>query len=447
MNVEALKDIATDGVARALHAGADEAEVFVQFDREAGVDLQKDDVHTATTSEETIIGVRVFRGGALGFASVNGTEHLDLACREAVALARVSPVDPANGLGDPRPLPMLAEPVDQRLAEFDVEALVDIASRVLARIAAADPRVRVDSGAVSAGLSGRAVASSRGVLAADLQAAAGLGLFGMAVSGDDVGSFDTEGHRVRGAAELEAEFLAAADRFVIKTLGALDARKGESFRGTVILTPEVVRDFVLGNLLAVLDAKAVRNGKSPYADKIGSAIAASSLTLRDDPHRPRAARTAAFDREGMPTAPLTILDRGVLGGFLADVHEARARGVPPPGHARGGAGTLPSIGPSNLTLAPGEIPFSKLCCDPARAVLVSRFSGACNPVTGEFSGVVKGGFLLRQGERRPLKETLIAGNLHTLLLSVSGLSKEVRNLSGHSLLPALRVEDISVTAG
>ena len=110
------------------------------------------------------------------------------------------------------------------------------------------------------------------------------------------------------------------------------------------------------------------------------------------------------------------------------------------------ATSQPAIGVSNLLVSPGESSLDELCRLP-RVVLVNRFSGSSDPVTGEFSGVVKGGFLLRGGERIPLRETLIAGNLYSLLRSISGISRERENLNGRARIPALRIEDVSVTAG
>lgn len=136
----------------------------------------------------------------------------------------------------------------------------------------------------------------------------------------------------------------------------------------------------------------------------------------------------------------------MLRGFLYDVYEARAAKVRPTGHARGGATSQPMIGVSNLLVSAGEPSLDELCRLP-RVVLVNRFSGSSDPVTGEFSGVVKGGVLIRDGERIPLRETMIAGNLYELLRQISGVSRERENLYGRALVPALRVEDVSVTAG
>jgi len=434
-------------VRNARGLGADQVEVFATAHRSTQVDLQKDDVHTASTEEETTFGVRVFKGGSLGFSTVNGRAHLDEACLEALALAAAAPADARNGLAEPGEVKPFERPLDAAIEQLDVASLVEHAAELLARIRDRDARVRVDSGSVSAQQLARAVASSTGVALCDASAHASADVFGMAVDGSDVGSFDTEGIAVLHAAELGAQIPLMAERFVEKCVGALGARKAESFRGSVVLAPEVVATFVLGNLFPVLSGKAVRTGRSPLAGRIGQRVAEPSLSVIDDGRLLEGVSSGAFDREGTATRRNVLIENGVLRGFLYDVYEARAAGVAPTGNGRGGAGSLPAIAPCNVIVPPGAAAYAALCGEPERAVLVSRFSGSSNPISGEFSGVVKGGFLLRKGERIPIRETLVAGNLYDLLGAISGVSKEVRSLRGSAFVPALRVENISVTAG
>jgi PmbA protein len=444
---EELLAVARAAVEQALALGADEAEVMVASGRELRVDIQKDDILNASSCEETVYGIRVLTNGSLGFATVNDETRLAAACEEALALARTSKPDPLNGFRKPAPMPSFSRRLDPGICELTIGTLVDLSADILERVKKRDPRVVTDSGHVFATQSSCALASSSGLAVRDSSAAAGGSLFGMAVDGEEVGSFDYDGQTVVDRAELVPEFEAAADRFVIKTLSALGGGKGESFRGPVILSPEVVCDFVIGNLLTALDGKSIRTGKSPLAGRLGERVASETLTLIDDPHLPSGVASRAFDREGTPTQPTRILDAGTLCRILYDVYEARAAGMEPTGHARGGASSLPSIGPSNLRLEPGDQTFAALCVSAPRAVVVSRFSGSCNPITGEFSGVVKGGFLMRGGERHPIKETLIAGNLYELLQRVSGISSEIRTIGGRHRIPGIRVEDVSVTAG
>lgn len=446
IEADRLLEIAEDGVRRTLDLGADAAEVFAAGTRSVDVDLQKGDIHTATTSEEATFGIRVLRNGGMGFATVNGRDRLQQACEEAVAMAAMVPPDPHNGLREPDTPDPWEEEVDPGIRDLDVSALVDVAEAMLARVREKDSRVRVDSGGVGARVGAKALATSTGIRLAESGSAAGGSLFGMAVDGEEVGSFDVEGHQVTHLDGLRPCLDAAVDRFVTKTTGALGAGPGESFRGTVVFSPEVVAGFVLGNLTSILSGKAVRTGRSPLGDRLGRAVASTALTLKDDPRRPRGPASTGFDREGTTTRRMALLERGVLKAFLYDVYEGRAAGAASTGHALGGASGPPSIGPRNLVLEAGEIPLATLCGEAGRVVVVTRFSGSANPVTGEFSGVVKGGFLIREGERSPIRETMISGNLYDVLKSVSGVSREVRDVGGTSQVPALRVEDVSVTA-
>jgi PmbA protein len=409
--------------------------------------LQKDDLHTAATAEETSFGVRVFKRQSLGFATVNRDRQLEDAIREALALAAAAPADQGNGLAPPLEVPPFERAPDQAIERLDVAALLEHAATMLARVRERDARVRVDSGSAWAHNAVRAIASSAGVRLCEAAAGVGAELMGMAVAGDDIGSFDYDSSHLLTAAEFPQRVAAMTDRFVERCIGALGTRKAESFRGSVVFAPEVVASFVLGNLLPVLSGKAVRTGRSPLGKRLGERVADASFTLLEDGRMPEGIASGAFDREGTPTRRNPLLEAGVLRGFIYDVYEARAARTAPTGNARGDAGSLPVIAASNLKVAPGTTSYAALCAEPKRAVLVNRFAGTSNPITGEFSGVVKGGFLLREGERIPIRETLIAGNLYEILREISGVSQEVEAVRGTYFVPALRCENISITAG
>jgi PmbA protein len=55
--------------------------------------------------------------------------------------------------------------------------------------------------------------------------------------------------------------------------------------------------------------------------------------------------------------------------------------------------------------------------------------------------------LVKGGEKRPILETTIAGNLYDCLRNISAISQEVTVFNGTAAFPALRIEDVSITAG
>src|SRR6185369_16339833 len=100
-------------------------------------------------------------------------------------------------------------------------------------------------------------------------------------------------------------------------------------------------------------------------------------------------------------------------GFLYNHYEARAAadGSRSTGNAGGGVSSLPMVGAHRLEVDAGDVAMAKLVASGERAIWVGRYSGSTNAVTGDFSGVVKNGWLLGGGERQPLREVLIAGNV------------------------------------
>ena len=436
-------------VEAAQRAGADQAEAAASWSRDIETHMENGDVHSVSTSDETMFGLRVLVGDRMGFVTANETDPSALAvfAAEAVAQARLNPADENNGLPDPLPVPAVEGLHDPAVESLDAAYTTGVAAELLERVKEGDERVRIDSGSVSASMSTTALASSRGVAVSESDTALQSYLFGMAVDGDEVASFDYDGAVVRSLADFRTKADQAVDRFVAKCIGGLGAGSADSYRGTVLLSPEAVAELVLSTLMGALCADQVRKGRSRLADRVGDSIASTCLTLTDDGRLPAGAGSSAFDRDGLPTARRAIVDGGRLTGYLFNHYEARAAGQTglSTGNASGSVASLPGIGPHHLEIQPG--PTDDLLGNDETALLVGRFSGSTNGVTGDFSGVAKNGFVISGAERRPVKEVLIAGNVFDLLGNIAAVGRTRRDIGGQALLPCLRVEDVSVTAG
>jgi len=446
MDKQALLALCERGVDAARAAGADLAEVYASSSESREVAFEKNDINIVRVIGETAFGVRVFVGGRMGFATSNRPEALAEVAAEAVTLAKASPADPLNGLPEPQPILFGEDPVDPALLEMSLAELAKKGDGLLREALGRDKRLTVDSGSLTISEDTSAVASSLGVRASFRDAYAQGSLFGMARDGGEVGSFSYDGDAVRHADELEPKLSRAFERFVGKCVGALGAGKGESFRGPVIVPPDAVGDLLMGDVLGMLSAAQVRKGRSPFAEKVGEVVASDKVTLVEAGAGLDGFPLNPFDREGMPRSPLALIEGGVLGGFLYDGYEARAAGRQSAGHARGGASSQPRVGAGAVRLAPGDTPLATID-KVERGIYVTRFSGSSDPVSGEFSGVVKGGFLIRDGERTPITETTLSGNLYDCLKNISAVSDTAEVRGGTRAWPTIRVEDVSVTAG
>ena len=435
----------------AKKAGADEAEAAAAWGRSAETHIENGAVHTVQSGEETVYGLRVMVGQSQGFVTANDLEPALMAERatEAVAQARVNPADPFFGFPEPSPIVRVDGIYDAAVEALGSTEVTTMAAQMLDCIRGLDGRIRVDSGSVSSSVSARALASTKGISASEADSSVDASTFGMAVDGDDVASFDYDSATSRRWMGFDQAVTHACQRFVEKCTSGLGAGKGESFRGPIVLSPDAVSEFLLPTLVSAMCADSVRKGRSPLASKVSELVAAKILTIWEDGRLPGGATSSAFDREGMPIGRRALVSRGVLEGLLFNHYEAVAagHGARSTGNAAGGVGSLPMVGHHRLEVDAGDKAMADLVDSSERAIWVGRYSGSTNPVTGDFSGVVKNGFLVEKGERRPVREVLIAGNVFELLTKISAISRERLEINGSALVPAIRAEDVSITAG
>ena len=268
---------------------------------------------------------------------------------------------------------------------------------------------------------------------------------GMAKGGGDVSSFDVQSggtHRVK-----EIDVNAAATEFARTVAGSLGAKKIESFKGEMLLTPAAAMEMVEEVIAHSINSDAVQKKSSMFAGKLGKRVASDMLSVEDDATNADGLAAASFDREGVPHRKNAVIENGVLKQFLYNTYTAKKAGETSTGNAYGSTSSPPSVATTNFVVRPGRSSLDGLVSEMKQGVMISRFSGNVNSVNGDFSGVVKGGWLVRNGELvHPVKEVMVAGNVFDCIKNMTGMSKE-RKVIGASVLPYMRFGKVSFTAG
>lgn len=428
--------------------GADQAEAFAVHSQTIAVRFEKGDLKLTQVDEGSSVGLRVVRDQRLGFASTNQGDDQRTAS-DALSLAAMSLPDEANVLPEPRALPEGPQLVSPELADLDVEQAVQLAQSMVADVLAVDPRLSLDQASLDVRRTSVAVASTTGVEASESDAEVSAVVFGMAIDGDDVGGFDYWGDQVRALDRLPLMTAELVERFSSAALGNLGAGASESYRGPVLFAPSAFDDIFISPLISAAGAIAVQRGRSALAGKVGSQIAAPLLTVTDDPTDLSLAGACRFDREGQPTGRFSIVEQGVLRALLHNGYSARVEGCLSTGHGRGGARSVPGLGPHGIVVAPGSGGDRQaMLAALDRGLLVQRFSGSVDPASGDFSGVAKSARWVEGGVVvRSVRETLISGNAFELLGRIAALSSHAEPLMGTGKAPWALVDDVSVTAG
>jgi PmbA protein len=251
---------------------------------------------------------------------------------------------------------------------------------------------------------------------------------GMAREGTAASSFNyAGGHCDRLAGEPLAPRFGMAEMMRAMTRSVHTQPIGERFVGAVVLTPPAIAG-LLGWLMGQLSDQALIDGSSVYRQAVGQAVASPLLTLQS---RFDAPGVPAFAADAFALAPVTLLDRGVLHCLTPSLYGSRRTGLP----------HVPVCG-DGWALAAGSTPRAELIAGVPRGALVDRLSMGRPAANGDFSGVIKNSFEIRDGRiGQALSETMIAGNVAQMLRDVSAVSAE-RIDTGSWVLPWVRVEGL-----
>ncbi len=359
------------------------------------------------------LGVRIVAGGRVGYAYSEEITPaaLDWMLDEAVENAALqrdargflpagAPVDHQDLVGD-----ALDAPLDAK-----VQAALGFESTLRE-----DKRVKhVLFGGYTERVWDNSVASTEGADGTYRRGVAGMG--GSFVMED--GTSRKQGWDMRWATDLHAlDPGRTAFEFAERTGRLLGARPLRTGRYPAYFESKAFANILMA-FWPMWSAKAVVEGKSRLAGRLGEVVAAPIVTLVDDPTIPGGLATRPFDAEGTPARPVTLVEDGVLRAYLTNSETARALSLVNNGHAaRHYRGTL-AVVPSNLYVRAGS------GVSPERGVVITEVMGVhagASAITGEFS--VQGlGLWVEGGEvAYPVENFAVAGDFLALLRDITGL--------------------------
>ncbi len=428
----------------------DNLELYLVSDRNVDVGIQSSEINMSRFHVKEQVGIRVLRDNRLGFSSVNSFDERAILkkVKEAYKIAKYSVPDENNLIPSPSKVSSLKNIYDSNIKDFKVDDALEYAKLFLETALDMDERFRFSDGFFASHDMKRAVINSRGVRESENSSTFVYFGMGMASANEEISNFDVKAGGSRDIHGIQVEKTARG--LVESTISTLGAKKTESFEGTGIFSPHTLATMLFMGLIYPLKGNRVLKGISPFTDKIGDQIAVPNFTLVDDSRLEGGLRSRSFDREGLPTPELNIVEKGLLKSHLHNSYTAKAMDTQSTGHASGGARTVPCIDPTNLVLSPGNREFESIINQVNKGVLINRFSGDINPVSGDFSGVVKCGHMIEKGGiTHPLKNMMVSGNVFDLLKNISCISSDVEKVASllYMELPYVQVEELSFTSG
>jgi PmbA protein len=456
--------LARRAVEAAIAAGASDAEAYAAEDSGREVRAHGGEVESLSAATQRGIGIRAWIGKRVGYAYGTDLSAVGVSAlaERAAEAARVADEDEFAGPPSPNPgVPvrlMHAEGAkgapqagsglsDPTIGEWSTGRLAELALAIESAALEADSRIAGVEQAVYADSAERvALASSLGI-EGEYSSSSCYGYVQALAEGEDGRETGLGFDLGRGPAALDP---AAIGREGAERAAAMiGAGKPKSRTCPVVLDPTVAASFI-ALIGRGLTASAVQRGRSPFAERLGEAVANPVLALHDDGLDPEGFASAPFDAEGVPRRRTALIEASALHTYLYDTYTANRGEAASTGNAsRSGYRSQPSVSASNLIIAPGELSFAELLGKADDGVLVTDVAGlhsGVNPVSGVFS-VGASGRVIRDGElAEPLREFTIASDLVSMLRAVQAVGADSRwvPFGGSVRTPSLLVGGMTV---
>jgi TldD protein len=445
-------------VARALLGGGDMAELFVEDRHSLSMRLEDGKIENAVSGSDLGGSIRVIRGSSTVFGHVDAVDDRSLLrLAGELSRSRSGRAAPPMALTVERPGERQRVVVDPALVETAAKArLLHLADETARGLSA---EVRQVVAAYGESRQRVWIAGSHGAMAMDDRTRV---LFAITVMAERDGLIqigrDTLAHH-GGFELLDEEAVAAlAVEATQRALTMLDSRPAPAGRMPVVLANGfggVLFHEACGH---GLEADYILKKSSVWEGKVGAKVAADHVFAYDDGIGAGLWGSCGCDDEGTPCGRTTLIEAGVLTGYMSDRLRAAHLGLPLTGNGRRqDYRHMPYPRMTNTYFGPGRHTADEIITDTPRALYAKSLSGGeVNPATGDFVFGVSEGYLIEGGKiTAPVRGATLIGNGLEVLQGIDAIAddlevkagacgKEGQSVPVGTGQPTLRIRELTV---
>jgi TldD protein len=381
------------------------------------------------------VGVRAQSGEKTGFAYSNAItpEALSQAARAARSISRAGQQGRVQAFSSAQVTALYApdNPLDVLTRAEKVELLkrVDVATRAL------DSRIQRVTVSLAGVWERILVAALDGSLAADVRP---LVRFNVSVIVEQNGRRERGGHG--GGGRTDYRYFLTEDR----AMGyAREALRQALVNLEAIAAPAGSMPVVMGaGWSGVLLHEAVghglegdfnRKGSSAYSGRMGEKVASSLCTIVDDGTLFERRGSLSVDDEGTKTQCTTLIENGILKGYMQDKLNARLMGVAPTGNGRRESyAHLPMPRMTNTYMLAGASDPQEIIASVKKGLYCANLGGGQVDITsGKFVFSTSEAYLIEDGKiTAPVKGATLIGNGPEAMSRVSMVGNDLALDSG-----------------
>lgn len=440
MNQDALKQISEDALKAAKQAGASAAEVDVSFGTGQTVSVRKGETENIEYNRDKGISITVFFGHKKGYASSSdfSPQAIKDTVEAACNIAKFTAEDPFCGLADAS---LMAKTIpDLNLYHpwtLTVEEAGELAKRCEAAALAVDnKRITNSEGASVSTSEGQFVyANTHGFLGGYPSSRHSISC---SVIAEAAGAMQRDYwySSARDANDIRtAEYVGQlAGERTVRRLGARAIKTGQY----PVLFEAPLASGIISSLVSAISGGNLYRKSSFFLDSLGQNVASSLLNIEELPYLEKGLASSPFDNEGVISTPRTLVENGVLQGYVLSSYSARKLGLQTTGNA-GGA--------HNLVIQHTQQSFADLLMMMDTGLLVTELLGhGLNMVTGDYSRGAAGFWVENGVIAYPVEEITIASNMKDMLNHIVAIADDAIKPSSKQT-GSILIEKMTVAAG
>lgn len=439
MQLDQLKHLAQDILQLAKKAGASSAETEVSFGTGQNVSVRQGETENIEYNRDKGCSVTVYFGQRKGYASTSdlSPQALQDTVEAACNIAKYTAQDAFCGLADAER--MATDFPDLSLHhpwDISVEQSLEIAKACEAAALAVDSRISNSEGASVYTQTGAfAYANSHGFVGGYPSSRHSMSCSVIAEANDSM-QRDYWYSSTRDAQDLlspEQVGRISGER-TVRRLGSRPIKTGQY----PVLFEAPLASGLIGSLISAISGGNLYRKSSFLLDSLGQTVASPLLHIEEDPFILKGSASSAFDSEGVACQARTLVNQGVLQGYLLGSYSARKLGMQSTGNA-GGA--------HNLLVRSTGHDFAGLLQTMGTGLLVTELLGhGMNMVTGDYSRGAAGFWVENGVITHPLEEITIAGNMKDMLKQIVAIGDDVVPGSSRQT-GSILIEQMTVAAG
>jgi TldD protein len=406
----------------------DDGELYLQYTASEGFGFDDGRLKTASFQTHAGFGLRGVTGETTAFAHAN--ELSEAAIRRAAETMTV--LDPARGTraAPPRRTNASLYPDSNPLSLVPFARKVELCQRIDAAARARDPRVAQVSVTLAGSWSVVEIVRADGFVGHDVRPLVRLNVQ-LVVEQDgrrETGYHGLGGRYLYDGLFEEATWSRAIDIALAQALVNLESVDAPAGEMTVVLGPGwpgVLLHEAIGH---GLEGDFNRKGSSAFSGRIGERVAAPGVTVVDDGSLGGRRGSLSIDDEGTPTQCTTLIEDGILKGYLQDRLNARLMGVAPTGNGRReNFSHAPMPRMTNTFMLGGRDDPAEILSRAPNGIYAKSFGGGQVDITsGKFVFSCTEAYRIENGRLgAPLKGVTLIGDGPTVLTRVGAIGNDM----------------------